>query len=124
MRCVLSVLAGVWLAGTAFAQSPPFEAVGRWRLLHTDGTGFMARLTPAHYASTDFGDGENGIWRWEGSALRLMFTDGWDDVVTREPDGTFVKRAWGPGADRCGPPTNSGPAQHISGDPGPPLQKP
>lgn len=110
----LSVLAGVLLAGTAAAQPHPFDPVGDWRFLHTDGSPFTGRLTADQNATSTFGAGERGIWRWEGNAVRMMYTSGWDDLLTREPDGRFVKRAWGPGADRCGPPTNSGPAERIS----------
>ena len=122
MRRLLAVLAVVLLiVGTAAAQTPPFEAVGRWQFRHTDGSPFTGRLMPNQTATTDFGKGEHGIWRWEGNALHMIYTDGWDDVVTREPDGRFIKRAWGPGVDRCGPPSNSGLAERISADPGPPL---
>jgi hypothetical protein len=121
MRCLAIALTGVILGGTVMAQAPGFEPVGRWRFQHTDGSTFTGRLTPQQDASTDFGDGEHGIWRWEGSAVRMIYKDGWDDLLAREPDGRFVKRAWGPGVDRCGPPTNSGPAERLSADPGPPL---
>ena len=122
MHRLLSVLTFVLLiVGTAAAQNPPFEAVGRWQFRHTDGSPFTGRLMPDKTASTDFGKGEHGIWRWQGTALHMMYTDGWDDVLTLEADGRFTKRAWGPGADRCGPPTNSGSAERLSADPGPPL---
>ena len=29
------------------AQTPPFDPVGRWRFLHTDGSPFIGRLTAA-----------------------------------------------------------------------------
>lgn len=117
----LLVLACVMLAGTAAAQTPPFDPVGRWRFRHTDGSPFIGRLTADQAATSDFGTGERGIWRWEGNGLRMIYTSGWDDLLTREPDGRYLKRAWGPGADRCGPPTNTGPAERIATDPGAPL---
>lgn len=117
----LAALAWLLLAGTAAAQAPPFDPVGRWRFLHTDGSPFTGRLAPDQTATSNFGTGERGIWRWEGNAVRMMYTSGWDDLLVREADGRFVKRAWEPGADRCGPPTNQGPAERIATDPGGPL---
>ncbi len=117
----LVALAWLLLAGTAAAQAPPFDPVGRWRFLHTDGSPFIGRLAPDQTATSNFGTGERGIWRWEGNAVRMMYTSGWDDLLVREADGRFVKRAWGPGADRCGPPTNQGPAERITTEPGGPL---
>lgn len=122
MRGLVSVLTCVMLVGAASAQSTSFDPVGRWRLQHGDGTPFISRLMPDKTATTDFGAADHGIWRHEGAAVRMIFTDGWDDLLVRGPDGRFVKRAWGPDADRCGPPTSTGPAEHLSGDPGPPFK--
>lgn len=98
------------------AASNPFEAVGLWRFYHTDGTPFLARLMPDHTATTTWGAGETGIWRWEGERVRLYYTDGWDDVLYRR-DGAFRKSGYAPGADRCAPPTNDTGADHLSPDP-------
>lgn len=123
MRGRRAVLIGLSLLATrtARAQTPPFNPVGCWRFLHTDGKPFTGRLTADQNATTDFGGGERGIWRWEGAALRMLYTSGWDDLLTREPDGRFIKRAWAPGVDRCGPPTNHGPAEWLNADPDAPL---
>lgn len=109
---------GIALAGAASAE--PFDPVGRWTFHHTDGTAFTARLMADQTATTDFGDGERGIWRWEHDAVRIVYTDGWDDLLSRTPDGRFRKRGWQPGADRCAAATNETPAAKISGDPRPP----
>lgn len=91
----------------------PFNPVGEWRAYHTDGKPFQMVLRADKSAETDFGKGEKGIWRWEGETVRVMFTDGWDDVIELH-DGALRKRSWEPGADRCGPSTNSGPVESMS----------
>lgn len=110
-------------APPADGQAParPFDPVGRWRFLHTDGSPFTARLAPDQTAATDFGGGEHGIWRWEGNAVRMIYTDGWDDLVSLRPDGHFAKRGWSPEADRCGVASNETEATKLSLNPGAPL---
>jgi hypothetical protein len=103
------------------SQKPGFDPVGRWRFLHTDGTAFVARLAADHSAATDWEGGEHGIWRWENGAVRVIYTDGWDDLLALRPDGGFVKRGWSPEADRCAAASNETAAQRLSTDPGPPL---
>jgi len=100
-----------------------FDAVGRWLLYHADssGKGFLVRLAPDQTAASDADGGQRGIWRREGDAVRVIFTDGWDDLISRAADGTFRKQAWGPDNDRCGPPAGTGGAKRISADAGPPL---
>lgn len=93
-----------------------FDPVGLWRFHHTDGSVFHGRLYPDQTATTDFGEGERGIWRAEGEAVRMLYTDGWDDLLMADGDG-FRKESWEPGADRCGPPTNANPAERLSSDP-------
>ena len=112
------------VTGSALAQAPtkpPFDPVGRWRMHHTDGSEFAARLAADQTATTNFGGGERGIWRWEGAKVRVMYTDGWDDLLSLEPEGKYTKGGWSPGLDRCGPAANQTAAEHISPDPGPPL---
>ncbi|HKY96071.1 MAG TPA: hypothetical protein VJL84_12235, partial [Kiloniellales bacterium] len=101
MRAVFGFALLLW--STVGAQA--FDPVGLWRFHHTDGSAFFGRLYPDHRATTDFGDGETGLWRREGEAVRMVYTDGWDDLLGAV-DGGFAKRSWEPGADRCGPPTN------------------
>ncbi|MEJ0016797.1 MAG: hypothetical protein WDN25_09540 [Acetobacteraceae bacterium] len=117
---MILLLAGI-MPGWAQADDRPFDPVGRWRFFHTDGTPFAARLSADQTAATNFGGGEHGIWRWEGNAVRMIYTDGWDDLVALAPDGQFTKRGWGPDADRCGPASNQAKAERLSSDPGPPL---
>lgn len=118
---LITVLMAVPLAGYAQQPQQKFDPVGRWRFFHTDGTAFTARLAPDQTAATDWEGGEHGIWRWEGGAVRVIYTDGWDDQLTQAADGSFVKRGWSPDADRCGPASNQAGAQRLSADPGPPL---
>lgn len=103
------------------APTRPFDPVGRWRFFHTDGTPFTARLAADQSAATDWDGGEHGIWRWDGSAVRVIYTDGWDDLLAVAPAGAFTKRGWSPEADRCGAASNQTAAQRLSTDPGPPL---
>ncbi|MGE4045788.1 MAG: hypothetical protein AB7F35_13110, partial [Acetobacteraceae bacterium] len=86
-----------------------------------DGTPFHVRLAPDHSAMSDFAAGEQGIWRWEGNAVRILFTDGWDDLLSKGPDGSFTHAGWAPQADRCGPSSNRGRGEKLSDDPGPKL---
>jgi hypothetical protein len=119
----LPVVALMGAAPPASCQAParPFEPVGRWRFFHDNGAPFTARLAPDQSAATDSEGGEHGIWRWEGGNVRVIYTDGWDDLLSRGPDGKFVKRGWGPDNDRCGPASNQTAAERLSPDPGPPL---
>jgi len=106
-------------AGIAHAEIP--DPTGRWRFHHTDGSTFTARLLPDQTATTNFGGGERGIWRREGDAIRIVYTDGWDDVLTQGQGGAYRKRGWAPAADRCTAASNDAPAEKLSNDPGPPL---
>ena len=123
MRRLIGLAALVAVASAALAQPVPrpFDPVGRWRFFHTDGTPFTARLTADHRADTDWDGGEHGIWRWEGNAVRMIYTDGWDDLVALAAEGGFSKRGWAPDADRCAPASNETRAERLSPEPGPPL---
>ena len=102
------------------ARAEAFEPVGLWRFHDDDGKVFYGRLYPDQRAVTTFESGEVGIWRVEGDAVRALYTDGWDDLLV--PAGaSFTKRSWGPGADRCGPPTNENKVEHLSADPDAPI---
>ena len=99
-----AALLGACLALPSIAQQLParsFDPVGRWRFHHTDGTAFIARLAADQSAATDWEGGEHGIWRWDGSGVRVIYTDGWDDLLILGPNGVFVKKGWSPQADRC-----------------------
>jgi hypothetical protein len=119
----VALLAAIAIA-PAHAQPAPiraFDPVGRWQFHHTDGTPFTARLARDQSAATNWEGGEHGIWRWEGDKVRMIYTDGWDDLLVPGPGGTFSKRGWSPEADRCAAPSNETAAQHLSPDPGAPL---
>ncbi len=112
---------GLLLASGASMAGEPFDIVGLWQFHHTDGSVFHGRLYPDQTATTDFGEGERGIWRREGeAAVRMVYTDGWDDLLLLTDKG-YLKQGWAPGADRCMPPTNSTPAERLSSDPDAPL---
>ena len=122
-RTILAILtvASLGVSAAALAQSPgqstkPFQPVGLWRFHHTDGTPFLARLKPDQTAITDWGGGETGIWRWEGARVRLVYTDGWDDVLYLAND-QFHKAGYAPEADRCAAPSNDTAAEKLSDKP-------
>ncbi len=104
------------LAALPAVAADAFQPVGLWRFFHSDGQPFLARLQADQSATTDFGQGEVGIWRWEGSRVRLYYTDGWDDLLYLQ-DGKFRKAGYAPGADRCAAPSNDTAAEHLSDDP-------
>ncbi|MCX7355075.1 MAG: hypothetical protein NTY59_09635 [Alphaproteobacteria bacterium] len=114
----VAVLFSVFLPCAAFASDakPAFDPVGLWRFHHTDGSSFLAHLKPDQTATTDWGGGERGIWRWEGERVRIYYTDGWDDVLYAR-DGAYRKSGYAPDADRCGPASNDAGAEKLSGDP-------
>jgi len=118
MRALVLSFALLLLSLSAEAES--FDPVGLWRFHHTDGRIFYGRLYADQRAVTTFEGGEIGIWRAEGEAVRALYTDGWDDLIVATGSG-FSKRSWGPGADRCGPPTNENPVEHLSADPDAPI---
>jgi hypothetical protein len=122
-RAVALIAATLVTAPAGYAQTPSraFDPIGRWRFLHADGTPFTARLASDRSAATNAEGGEHGIWRWEGTSVRVIYTDGWDDLLSLAPDGRFVKRGWSPDAERCGPASNQTAAEHLSPDAGPPL---
>jgi hypothetical protein len=123
-RAIAMVFLAATTVGATHAQQAPvrsFDPVGRWTFHHTDGTPFTARLAPDQSAATNWEGGEHGIWRWEGNAVRMIYTDGWDDLLVPGADGVFTKRGWSPDADRCAPPSNETAAQRLSTDPGAPL---
>jgi hypothetical protein len=118
LRGLAPLLLMLLAAGSLRAEV--FDPVGLWRFRHTDGSVFYGRLYADQRATTDFGANESGIWRPEGDAVRILYTDGWDDLLTMV-DGGFAKRSWEPGADRCGPPTNENVAERVSTDPAAPV---
>jgi len=118
-RTMLALLAAATalLSSAALAQSPtPFQPTGLWRFHHTDGTPFLARLRPDQTATTDWAGGERGIWRWEGARVRLVYTDGWDDVLYLAA-GQFHKAGYAPETDRCAAPSNDTTAEKLSDQP-------
>ncbi|MGE0714425.1 MAG: hypothetical protein AB7P02_03200 [Alphaproteobacteria bacterium] len=116
LASLLTLAAAPGIACAAAAREP-FRPVGLWRFFHTDGSSFLARLRADQFATTDFGTGEVGIWRWEGDRVRALFTDGWDDLLYALPGGGFRKSGWAPGADRCAAPSNDTAAVKLSDDP-------
>ena len=112
----LIAAASVLVSTGALAQSAPFQPTGLWRFHHTDGTPFLARLHPDQSATTDWQGGERGIWRWEGQRVRLVYTDGWDDLLYMT-DGRFRKAGYAPDADRCAAPSNDTAAEKLSDRP-------
>ncbi len=113
----LLLIAAALLPGGAHAADAPkpsaFQPVGLWRFHHTDGTPFLARLSADQSAKTDWAGGERGLWRWEGERVRIVYTDGWDDVLYVK-DGKFRKSGYEPNASRCGTASNDTTAEKLS----------
>jgi hypothetical protein len=84
----------------------PFDPIGVWRSYHKDGTSFDVHLFADGTARSTADGGQTGTWRWEDDSVRIIFSDGWDDVVELGEDGQLIKRSWGPGADRNQPSKN------------------
>ncbi len=98
------------------AQPRPFDPVGVWRSYHKDGSSFDVRLFPDGTARSTADGGQNGVWRWERKSVRIVFSDGWDDVVAIGDDGKLAKRSWGPGTDRSQPSKNVSRIELLSRD--------
>jgi hypothetical protein len=108
-RLLALLIAVAALSTGSFGQeaSPrPFDPIGVWRSYHKDGTTFDVRLLPDGTASSTADGGQTGNWRWENDSVRIVFSDGWDDVLEITEDGQLIKRSWGPGADRAQPSKN------------------
>lgn len=118
MRIALIAICALFtfVANAGAETNRPFNPVGLWRFHHTDGTPFLGRLMPDQTATTNWEGGERGIWRWEGDEVRMIYTDGWDDVLHFE-GGKMRKRGFAPEANRCGPPSNDTPAEKLSSNP-------
>jgi hypothetical protein len=102
----------------AIASAPSFEGV--WSTRDDQGEAFDMVIFPNGQAVTNWSKGlggakgERGFWRKDGTRLIAIYEDGWTDVL--EPaDGGYVHKGFAPGTSLDAPPTNSAPAQRISG---------
>jgi hypothetical protein len=114
---LLIALTAVAISGIAHAQHRPFDPVGAWRSYHEDGTSFVLRLFADGTARSTADGGQQGIWSWEGESVRIVFNDGWDDVLEAGQDGQMVKKSWGPGVGRSQPSKNVSRVELLSRDP-------
>lgn len=115
LSCLLAVTA-VALVNIAQAQQRPFDPVGTWRSYHKDGSAFDLRLFPDGSARSTADGGQQGTWNWEGESVRIVFTDGWDDVLETDEGGQMVKKSWPPGAERRQPSKNVSRVELLSRD--------
>ena len=100
----------------AQAQDRPFEPVGVWRSYHKDGSSFEVRVFPDGSATSTADGGQRGMWSWEQKSVRIVFTDGWDDVLEAGEGGQMLKKSWGPGMDRSQPSKNVSRVDLLSRD--------
>lgn len=114
---LLLALAAVALVSVAHAQNRPFDPVGTWKSYHKDGTSFDLRLYPDGSARSTADGGQLGSWTWDGETVRIVFNDGWDDVLEAGEGGQMVKKSWGPGVDRSQPSKNVSRVELLSRDP-------
>lgn len=112
----LVALMAVSVVTIAQAQDRSFDPVGTWRSYHKDGTAFDLRLLPDGSASSTADGGQEGKWSWEDKAVRIVFTDGWDDVLEMGEGGQMLKKSWGPGTDRSQPSRNVSRIELLSRD--------
>ena len=101
----------------ALAQDRPFDPLGVWRSYHKDGSSFEVRLLPDGSATSTADGGQQGTWSWEGKSVRIVFTDGWDDVLEVGDGGQVLKKSWGPGVDRSQPSKNVSEVELLSREP-------
>ncbi|MBY0526439.1 MAG: hypothetical protein K2R98_23800 [Gemmataceae bacterium] len=104
------------VCGCSGKPAAPFDPVGHWKLLHTDGKPFYITVKSDGTGTSTWGEGATGTWKFEGERLVLTWTDGWTDVITKDGDG-FKKIAYEPGRKPEGAPTNSGKAERIDSIP-------
>jgi hypothetical protein len=90
---------------TTAKPQQPFDPVGHWKLVHTDGSLFYITLRADGTGRSHWEKGSDGKWRFEGDRLICSWEDGWTDVITRQGDG-FVKIAYEKGRKPEGTPTN------------------
>lgn len=105
------ILALLSLAAAA-EEAYPFNPVGTWMVSHTDGKPFEITARADGSASSTWGKGEEGHWRFEGERLHFTWSDGWHDFIYREGKG-FAKVAYEPGAPLTGKPTNRTSAERV-----------
>jgi len=120
MTKVLTFLVGIIVLTTGSSagrtQDGPFGPVGTWQSYHKDGSSFEICLFPDGRAASSADGGQQGTWRWEGKSVRIIFTDGWDDVLEASEDGQMLKKSWGPGVDRSQPSKNVSRVERMSRD--------
>ena len=110
-----AVLLGIvlWFAAPAWAGGPyPFEPVGIWKVAHSNGAPFHITARADGSASSDWGEGEQGRWAFEGARLHFTWSDGWHDFIFRAGDH-FAKVAYEPGAPLTGQPSNRTTADKV-----------
>lgn len=93
----------ICLATACFAD--PFQAVGRWRMYHTDGTPIIVTLYKNHSALSDWENGSRGHWKWVNGHLVMRWKDGWRDVITLT-EGRYEKLGYAPGNRDIAAPSN------------------
>jgi hypothetical protein len=119
MRLPALLIAIVALPTSSLSQetSPrPFDPTGIWRSYHKDGTSFDVRVLADGTASSTADGGQTGNWRWENDSVRIVFSDGWDDVIELGEDGQLIKKSWGPGTDRQQPSKNVSRFERLPGN--------
>lgn len=100
------------LVARSLSADLPFDPFGRWQTFHKDGSSFEIIILPDGTA-TSTADNQRGIWRWEKKSLVIDFTDGWRDVIEKDPKGLFNKKSWAPNVDRSKPSQNISPIKRA-----------
>lgn len=101
---------------------PPTDRdfTGVWTTRDDQGEAFEMVIFPNGQAVTNWSKGlggakgERGFWRKEGARLIAIYEDGWTDVLEPADDG-FTHSGYSPETPIGGTPTNSAPAEKVSG---------
>ncbi len=104
MRSIFSLALVVALSVGAWARP-----VGLWLVGHGDGQPLSIRIYSNGTARSDYESNGLGRWSWRDSVLTVDWQDGWRDVIALDS-----KRAWAPGADFQGEPSNTSSAVFVT----------
>ena len=96
-------------------QTAVKEFVGRWDIGRPQGGGksaFVMTLNPDYTATKSHVPGATGKWRMVNGEARVVWSDGWRDIIRREGE-RYRKIAFRPGTDFDSRPSNADSADKL-----------